>query len=221
MEAQLSRGTGDVRRCLALAFCALIASAGVSRAAAQACLGHAEPLSTRTFVAGLLAEIGHQYQSGQLKLTAKKSRGVLGAVTIGATRINEGRVGLVIGGEVGYSGFPRLGRGLESCLFGGVLHDRGLGPTTDYRVGMSVAYPLRPTSSSRFTPVATLTVNRQNYTFNLIHSQRTVVEWYGTMDLGMALRIGRRWSLTPGVRLFVAYAGGRDPSVLLNMNLGM
>lgn len=196
------------RTCRALSFTVLVGSGVAPTAPAQTCPNR-QATAQPGRMTGTLLDLGEGYRT----LEGSHSRGLLGSVygvlTAGFTHSDAGHSGPLAGVALGYSGIMPLGGPLRICLAGGVRYDYGTESATDLHGGFEATYPL-----GRHVLTGGATAVSQWYSLRK-DPYATGREWFGTVDLGLAMRISSRSQLTPGLRLYPGYGWGRRPSLTL------
>ncbi|MEZ4456371.1 MAG: hypothetical protein R2882_07455 [Gemmatimonadales bacterium] len=199
----------------------------VNSADAQTCFGQAGYQTTKIRVGGSV-DVGDGYTGVGGSVSTGKENGLFGSVGLGYISPSFGDGGIAIGGMVGYELEKPIGDRLRLCPFGGITHYSGdafgAGSADDFALGATVGYPVNPDASGdvKVVLVGSYTGVFERYSvgspgFGGGHAD----EWYGAVDAGVGFIIKGNLSLNPGVRVYVRYGGGRDPSLVLRGSYGI
>lgn len=189
---------------------------------AQICAGSPGFRSTPVRIAGGL-DLGDGYTSIGGSMTTGKENGLFygGGLAIFSPDFGDG--GIAITGIVGKELERPIGERLRLCPFGGLTHttEAGFGSVTDFFVGGTVGYPLESAAGARTRFVLTGGYTGVYQRYQLGGGFGSAEEWYGIIDAGVGIILSDNLTLSPGMRLFFRFSGGRDPSILLRASYGL
>lgn len=194
----------------------------------QMCFGQAGYSATPIRI-GAGIDIGDHYTGFSGAVGLGRENGLFGSAGLGYFTPTGGDGGVSIGGMIGYEIERPIGDRLRICPFGAITHfggqSFGVGSATDFAIGGTVGYPVNTKSSSDVKIVVTGGYTGVYERYSVGGSpgfpSGSASEWYGAIDAGVGFIIKNNLSLNPGVRIYVRYGGGRDPSLILRGSYGI
>lgn len=192
-------------------------------ALAQTCTGNAGFTDTSLRLTAAL-DLGEGYTSiGGGVLSGKPDALFFGGgLALVSPEFGDG--GIALSGLIGKEIERPLGEKLRWCPFAGLTHttNGGFGGSvTDFAIGGTVGYPLQSSGSgtTRFILTGGYTGVYERY--ELAAGFGSAEEWFGIIDAGVGIILSENLSITPGVRLYFRYSGGRDPSIMVRGSYGL
>jgi len=111
--------------------------------------------------------------------------------------------------ELEYRALSLLSRRVAVCPRAGVRYDLGMESAADFGLGLDVEVPMRRTAIA-----GGFNVVYQRYSLRRDRYAKGV-EWFGSAELGIAVRVSDRSWISPVLRYFFDYGFGRRPSLVV------